>query len=156
VIDGSTYVGFNLRHLAEYLRRGKAHRKTSYTANHNPDINASSKTRYNELTVLAAKDRLQFIVLYYFVSFFSPEFLIKKPVLNRSHEIVSKTRGIKITKLLIMSSSGISSSGESLCLLPERWSRPKDISKQPCILVVIIFVLFLLFATLYLHYVKIY
>jgi len=94
VFDGRTYVGFNLRYLVEFLRRGKAHRKTWYTANHNPDINASSKTRYDELTVLAAKDRLQFIVLYYFVSFFSPQFLIKKTVLNRSHETVSKTRGI--------------------------------------------------------------
>jgi hypothetical protein len=80
VVDGSTYVGFNLRYLAEFLRREKAHRKTPYTSNHNPDINASSKTRYDEFTVLAAKDRLQFIVLYYFVSFFSPQFLIKNRV----------------------------------------------------------------------------
>jgi hypothetical protein len=86
--------GFNLRYLAEFLRRGKAHRKARYTANHNPDINALSKTRYGELAVLGAKDRLQFIVPHYFVSFFFPQFLIKKTVLNRSHEIVSKTRQI--------------------------------------------------------------
>jgi hypothetical protein len=94
VTDGGTYVGFNFRYFLEFLRREKAHRKTSYTAIHNPDSNASSKTRYDELTVLGAKDRLQFIVLYYFVSFFSPQFLVKKSVLNRSHETVSKTRGI--------------------------------------------------------------
>ena len=78
VVEGSNYVGFNLRYLVEFLRREKAHRNTSYTANHNPDINASSKAQYYELTVLAAKDRLQFIVLYYFVSFFSAQFVVKK------------------------------------------------------------------------------
>jgi hypothetical protein len=76
VTDGNTYACFNLRYLSEFLRREKAHRKIA--AIHNPDITASSKTRYDELPVLAAKDRLQFIVLYYFVSFFSPQFLIKK------------------------------------------------------------------------------
>ena len=94
MVEGCTYVGLNLRYLVEFLRRERAHRNTSYTVNHNPDINASSKTRYDELTVLEAKDRLQFIVLYYFVSFFSPQFLIKKTVLNRSHETLSKTHGI--------------------------------------------------------------